>query len=178
MATKQCTDECLRQSQTSNDRNQQSGVHWLARATETAEIVPRANKIRSAPRRGDSLMLTNAIDQPRTYCSYSALGPLHKSHLTCSKVYCNTTAAACGPARLGTPPSSLDDVTLEWNKPKAEDKGPEFEHASARTACVIEAPICLPAIVVATACILDSAIVCPSSSTARSSAAMILVCGV
>ena len=37
--------------------------------------------------------------------------------------------------------------------------------------CVVGAPICLPAIVVATACILDSAIVCPSSSTARSSAA-------
>ncbi len=29
--------------------------------------------------------------------------------------------------RLGTPPSSLDDVTLEWNKPKEEDEGPEFE---------------------------------------------------
>ncbi len=29
--------------------------------------------------------------------------------------------------RLGTPPSSLDDVTLEWNKPKEEDEGPGFE---------------------------------------------------
>ncbi len=44
-------------------------------------------------------------------------------------------------------------------------------HASARTACVIEAPICLRAIVVVTACMLDGTIVCPSSRTARSSAA-------
>ena len=29
--------------------------------------------------------------------------------------------------RSGTPPSSLDDVTLEWSKPKDEDEGPEFE---------------------------------------------------
>ena len=28
---------------------------------------------------------------------------------------------------MGTPPSSLDDVTLEWSKPKDEDEGPEFE---------------------------------------------------
>ena len=42
--------------------------------------------------------------------------------------------------------------------------------ASAKTACVIEAPICLP-VIVATACMLDIAIVYPSSSTARSSAA-------
>ena len=43
--------------------------------------------------------------------------------------------------------------------------------ASAKTACVVGAPNCLPVIVVVTACMLDSAIVCPSSSTARSSAA-------
>ena len=34
--------------------------------------------------------------------SYSALlGPLHKSHLTWSKVYCNTTTAPGPPAQLG-----------------------------------------------------------------------------
>ncbi len=51
---------------------------------------------------------------------------VHRATSRCPSYGC--THILCHAAvRLGTPPSSLDDVMLEWNKPKDEDEGPKFE---------------------------------------------------